>query len=338
MTPPLDAHADDVIAWLAGDGHLSAIDEDGRPLGEQASEAYRDHAREARRSFGDARDATGLPCNVAALEQVRQVWPAILGALAGLEMDRPPTMQRLLRRTWAATELAKLRALRAPDRALSREVSSLYKVTVGFRELMTALHLDGTVDADAPPCEEAQLFGWIEARRELIGARQVCAGSRAQIRQVWRALGTDGAPSALVEPWFAPALEAAIELDVLLASAAGVARALLLDGRTPRPGPQPVCARLFSADRVPRSCAALRAVPDGGALHPSLLFVAAEVPPRLRAFLEQALVEARSDDAFGAIDATLLAHASPIVRRLLDALGHTGAAPLTLEGLRRTCE
>jgi hypothetical protein len=103
-TPDKNASTNDVVAWLLGEGSLSCLDQDDRPIGEQGSPLYAQSARdEQHRRFGDARDASGLPCNVAALEEIRCAWPTILGALRSFERDRPSSHHRLYRRTLAST-------------------------------------------------------------------------------------------------------------------------------------------------------------------------------------------------------------------------------------------
>jgi hypothetical protein len=344
--PELGASTDDVVAWLLGEGYLSCLDEDGRPLGEQASPLYERAPRdEQHRSFGDSRDATGLPCNVAALEQMRCAWPAILGALRSFEPHRPRTHQRLLRRVLAATSYAKLLALRAPDRAVPREIAALYKVTIGFSELFSALLIDETLDADAPFGTEDELFAWLDVRPFLIGERQVCAGTRAQIRAVWRALREEGEPAPALDwsaLWTLPAIDATIELGALAASAAGAARAYVMRGAVGELGSlepradHPASMRLFSAESVPRMCETLRLAKEAGAAHPSLLFGADDVPASLRSFIEALPEAATSSAPFAATDALLETHARPVAARLMSSLAREGS-PLTVEAFRRAC-
>ncbi|MBZ0120561.1 MAG: hypothetical protein K8H88_26445, partial [Sandaracinaceae bacterium] len=186
MTPAHGASTDDVVAWLLGDGHLSCVDEDGRPIGEQGSPLYASLPQDERvRAFGDARDASGLSCNHTALLQIRAAWPAILATHAALENDRPSTHQRILRRTLSATSLAALASLRAPGVPIGRELAAFYKVSIGFSELCAGLLLEGAIDADDRPVPDERLFAWLDERKLLVGQRQVCAGTRAQIRRMW---------------------------------------------------------------------------------------------------------------------------------------------------------
>lgn len=321
---------DDTIAWLLGTGHLSALDEDGRPIGEQASPLY-DASRDRRLTFGDPRDATGLPCNVEALAQVRSVWPAILDALRAFEPDRPLTYGALFRKVMASTSLAKLTAMRGSP--VSRAVSSLYKVTIGFSDLFAALLLDTTIDADAQIGAEELLFEWLDERPFLIGQRQVCAGSRAQIRAVWRALRER---EGRYDGWDTAGLDEVTELSALAACAAGAARAYALEGRldeAPEYGtalPRHACLRLIDAPETPRLCETLRRTSNAGALHPTLLFESSAVPASLRTFIDALPDAARSDTPLASTDALLLECARPVAARI------TGGE-ITLDAFLRAC-
>jgi hypothetical protein len=232
--------------------------------------------------------------------------------------------------------------LRAPDRALSRELAALYKVTIGFSELLAALLLDETIDADGTIAEEDVLFAWLEARPFLIGQRQVCAGTRSQIMAVWRALRENGEPTPMVDwnaPWVVPAIDALIELAALAASAAGAARAYVMNGTLDEVPSMsdfdrhPTCLRLFMSESVPRLCETLRTCRGAGAAHPSLLFAAAEVPASLRSFLHALPDAAASVTPFARTDALLQSHALAVAARLMAALGRE-AQPLTCAAFR----
>lgn len=344
-TPGYGASTDDVVAWILGEGYLDTLDADSRPLGEQASAFYERAPRdEQHRRFGDSRDPTGLPCNVAALKQIARAWPVILAALRSFEPGEPITVHRAWRRTQASTSYARLSALRSPQRMVEREVSALYKITIGFSELLSTLLMDETLDADARAGDERALSSWLDAHPFLIGERQVCAGTRAQIAEVWRAIVGEGDPSPAVEwsaPWVVPALDAAIELAALAASAAGAARAYVMAGalaevRSLDDAAGPTSLRLFAAESVPRLCETLRLGAETSALHPSLLFPSSGVPSSLRAFLEALPEAASSATPFAATDALLLVEARPVAARLMSALERDGA-PLTLDAFRRAC-
>ncbi len=347
MTVPGEsASTDDVVAWLLGEGHLDCLDEDSRPLGEQASARYLlAEVDERHRRFGDSRDGTGLPCNVAALKQMARAWPVVLHALRSFEPEAPASAHHAWRRAQAATGYARLLALRAPHRALPREVAALYKVTLGFGELLSALLLEEALDADAPAGDEGALMAWLDARPFLVGERQVCAGSRAQIREVWGAIRGRAAPSPSLDwsaPWVLPALDATIELAALAAAAAGAASAYVMAGRLDEVPSlddaerQPTALRLLRAEAVPRLCETLRTSRNASALHTSLLFPSAAVPASLRAFLEALGASASSRTPFAAADALLEEHARPVAARLVCAL-ERGGGPLTLEAFRRAC-
>lgn len=326
--PDGTASTDEVVRWLLGPGHLSCLDEDGHPLGEQASPRYTRAHEEAHRRFGDARDATHLPCNVGALRAIRAAWPFMLAAVRGFDPASPPTMRRTLRRAEAGRNLALLMGLRAPDRAVPRHIAALYKATLGFGGVLTSALLEGRVDADDPPPSDAQLGAWLDEHPWLIGERQVCAGTRAQIRTLYRALSIEDGPAheTWSAPWIAPALDALEELHALAAAATGAARPHVLSGRSE---PGSTCEHLFVARDVPRVAEALRQVLDAGALHPTLLFASDAVPSSLCAFLEALPATATSDRPLTAIDALLERCARPVAERLLLALDRSPTA-LTL--------
>ncbi len=332
--PALDASTDEVVAWLLGERSLDCLDEDGRPLGEQGSTLYERAVRdEKHRRFGDARDASGLPYNTAALAQIVRAWPVVLAAIRSCASEREPSAHRAWYRTQAACTYAKLLALRAPDRAVSREAAALYKIALGFGEVLSTLLLEEAIDADHALADERALLAVLDERPFLIVARQVCAGRRAQIREVWRALASDGEGTAEIDwTWATPAMDAAIELSALAAAAAGAAKALLLAGSPSRA--DAACARLAIAESVPRLCEVLRLTRGASAAHASLLFPSDAVPPSLRAFLV-ALDDVRGEPLL-AIDALLETHARPAAARMMSALGRS-AGELGVNAFRTAC-
>jgi len=308
---------DDVVAWLIGLGHLEQRDVSGRPLGEAASAAYASTSHDEQvRSFGDARDATGMPCNLAALAQLRGHWDSIL-AWVGRVDPGPPTMGRIARRASVATRVAPLMALRQGE--VSVEHAALFKAFLGFNELaMTMLLEERVATDDSPPAIEP----WLDERPWLIGDAQVCAGTRAQIGRAWSALAAnvEGDPP---EAWILDAWRASRELDALCAAAAGAARVALHRGLDP----YPVGARLLQAERVPRCVEALRNAPNAGVVHPSLLFEHADVPMSLRRFIVAVAESCDADDA-------MLEAARDPVRRLMTAVGREPST-LTLDAFIR---
>ncbi len=331
--PSLDAGADEVLGWLLGAGHLDLLDVERRPLGERASPLYEHVERvEQVRTFGDARDATGLPCNVAALRQLTGTWSVLLDALAAIDADAPADHHRLLRRAERACALAPLAALRPHPPALARPAAALFKVCLGFREVFATALMEGRLEADASVEGEA-LLALVDARGFLIGDAQVCAGSRAQIRQAFTALagGASEAPAplaALVEPWLAEAADALFTLQVLTACAAGAARALLLAGAPP--DHTATCVAIYMSERPPRLVEVLRQIPGAGPLHPTLLYRPDAVDPCVRAFLDD-LERARS---FADVDAALVAAAAPIAARSFAALGRD-VGPMSARAFER---
>lgn len=333
-----EATTDDVVAWLLGPGHLCRLDEQGRAIGEQASPRYDalpDNEEEHRR-FGDARDDTGLPCNVAALRQMTCVWPRLLATLACFESHRPPTVHRLYRRVSAGTAFARLLALRAPTGALPVEVAALFKVTLGFGELLAAALIEGRVDADAPSASltAGWLNEWLDERPWLVGESQVCGGTRGQLARVWASLGGDGdegvGPADWHSGWFAAGLDALTELSVLAAAAAGAARSTVATGGDEEGS---AAGRLYLAVEVPRVVETLRQATGAGVAHPTLLYPANEVPETVRRFV------GRFGDGplpLAEVDEALEHDAGPAAGRLMRALGRE-PCPLSAEAFRRAC-
>lgn len=322
---------DAVVAWLLGGGARSWPDEQGRPLGEQASPRYATTPqREERRSFGDARDASGLSCNVAALAQLHATWPTLLAALSAFDADQPDTLARTLRRISAGVRLGPLVALRtrAP---VPVAVAALHKVTLGFSDLCAAMLLEERADADQPAPGNDVLDTWLHERPWLIGNTQVCAGSRAQITRVWQALRETGAAqpiTALSASWFLEALAALLELEALAAASAGHTRAALARGLpVGRVG-----HALFTAGEVPQWTEALRQAPGAGLAHPSLLFASDAVPHSLRTFVDRVSMPDGVD-----VDAALLAAAEGPAHRLARALGLGDASLLTAAAFLHAC-
>lgn len=311
----------ELATWLLGPDHLDALDEEGRPLGEVASRRYAEAPRrEAVRRFGDARDETGLPCNLAALGQLRRSWPTLLHALSAYEADRPATAARALRRAMAGTLLAPTRSLSG---AIDREAAALFKVSLGYSELLAAALMEGELDADAPLPGPHHLCALLASRPWLIGEAQVCAGSRKQIAEAWAALGADAREPSGVLGWHAlsPVVDAALELSALSAVAAGAARVHVAHGA--REDGRSACVALLSDDQAPRFVRALGQIADGGPLHPTLLFAADHVPASVRALIES-LPAPGALAAFARIDEAWRREAGPAEARLA-ALSAGGA-------------
>lgn len=336
-TPGSTASTDDVVTWLLGTGFYDLQDASGRPLGEQAAKSYAVTSQnEQFRCFGDERDAAKLPCNVAALGQLQGAWHTLNSALSCFDSARPPSYGRMFRRAEAAGALAPMLALRAPGQPVSEGCAALYKVTVGFSELLCAVLIDGRADADEEPEDDA-LTGFLSSGPWLVGDRQVCAGSVKQIQTVWRALCEDQPFRVELDgwdaPWFSAALDARQELAALAAAAAGAARVVAAAGRSEQCTREThVCWRLYAANTVPRQAEALRQHPDAGPMHPALLYGADDVPACLHRFVDSLTPEASLAD----IDAALELHARPCAERLMDALGRSGAA-LSLDAFRSAC-
>lgn len=329
-----EPETDAVVAWLLGSGLRSCLDVTGRPLGEQASPRYAAvPQREEHRTFGDARDQSGLPCNVAALAQLHGTWPTLLAALSGLHAEQPETAARTFARISAGLRLAPLQALRtqAPVPVVS---AALHKAMLGFGDLCAAMLLEERVDADQPTPGGDVLAGWLAERPWLIGQAQVCAGSRGQITRCWQALGDSGAEQPVGDldaPWFRSALAALLELETLAAAGAGVARVARLGGLSAGP----VCAALLESGEVPLLCEALRQAPSAGPMHPTLLFPSDQVPASLRGFIEGVGQEHAAAGVHVTDDVLLRAAADP-AERLMRALG-LSPTPLTTAAFLESC-
>ncbi len=324
--PTLDAGADEVVGWLLGPRHRSCLDTTGRPLGEQASPRYgvTCEVLEEVRLFRDARDETAKPCNVLALRQLSGCWASLGRALSSYQADAPNTVGRMYRRADAARRLAPLLAIRAEP--VSPRAAALYKVALGFSELLSALLIEETIDADDAPPNEETLDQWLDEGRWLIGERQVCAGSRSQIRSIWSALATDAEDDGVFPewnaPWFEAAASACLTLEALAAASAGAAR---FRGQQTRS----VATELYLADDAPRLVGAIQRFDDAHGLHATLLFESTSVPAALRSFVD-AVAEGRTLD-----DALVLAAQEPLAS-LLASLGRP-REPLSEEAFRRAC-
>ncbi len=330
-------NADDVVAWLLGPGHQSCLDEDGRPLGEQASPHYQTlPLDEAVRIYGDSRDRSGLPSNLGALRQLQGVWSQVLAMLQSVAPEAPDSMGRTFRRVSAGVRLAPLMALRIDadataipeaSTALAHSTASadgepnpvpvlaaaLYKTSLGFSDLCAAMLLEAHLDADDPTPPQEVLFEWLDERPWLTGDRHVCSGTRLQIGRAWDALRGETETPTPLPTWFAPALLANLELEALAAAAAGIARAARLHGVELVHGD--TARRLFDDAVVPQWSEALRQAPNVGAAHVSLLFGAELVPASLRGFLEAA------NQAPAVVDQHLFEHARDPAARLMRSLG-----------------
>lgn len=303
---------DQLVSWLLGTGHLEQLDVDARPLGEAASRAYvRAEQDEQVRAFGDSRDHTGLPCNIAALAQLRGHWETVTAWVGRAFRNQPDCMGRVARRAHLATRVAPLLALRGHP--VSVEHAALFKTFLGFNEVSLALLLEERVDYEQPalPLDE-----WVDERPWLIGDRQVCAGTRAQIKRAWEALQAD-VEGPEPEPWLVAAADACRELEALVAASAGAARVALHRGADP----SALGAHLIDATVVPRAVEALRSAPNAGVVHTTLLFEAGGIPTSLRAFIEAIANSRPTDEA-------LLECAQQPVNRLCAALGRE-SSPLS---------
>ncbi|MFK7986119.1 MAG: hypothetical protein AB8I08_08810 [Sandaracinaceae bacterium] len=339
---------DDAVAWLLGDGHISLLDTAGRPLGERASPLYPSCPREERTvSFGDLRDPTGLPANIAALRQVAGYLNHNLGAFSSLYGSHPSDHARLRARAEAMCLAAPLSALRINEDdarvAVDERHASAFKLCLGFREMQNEALLQGRDDAEAPVQIDV-VMERLATEPLLVGDAQVCAGSTKQIELVLRALleepTEERLPAAwrlLREPWFEVAVSSVTTLHDLAALAASTALALFEQGVDDDDGA--VSSTLATCARGPRVSQALRARTDGAPLRVTLLHRPDAVPEPVRAMVEA--IAARLNrvplPSLTQLDAILLEHARPVADALMQSLGRESAPPLRLQAFRAAC-
>lgn len=174
-------------------GQRDWLDTDGRPLAEVSSALYPADTVEVACPYSGAR--AGKPMSLTALEQVRAHRSAGLATLASLVGPAP----------CVADVLAALSAvLVAPlfgARPVPAATAALYKTSLGFHQVLVSLLLDSPGLAATPardlPGPDA-LLTVLESGRWLVGQRQVCGGSPADIALYWEVLcgrrGHEGAP------------------------------------------------------------------------------------------------------------------------------------------------
>lgn len=210
------------------------LDGDARPLGEVGSPLYPADTREVACPYPGAR--AGLPMNATALAQYRRARARVLATLGRVSTAAAPALFDACARI-AATALA---APAPCDPALA----ALYKVSMGLTQVVVAHALD-----DRPIPDGAALHAWLEEGRWLIGARQTCAGSPADIAEVWdtftgRRAAPAAAPIALVTG-SGPAERAGLTIALLLATQALYSRGEYADE------PLPLGARLRAEPTAP---------------------------------------------------------------------------------------
>lgn len=260
------------------------LDEDGRPVGEIGSRRYDPEATElVQCPYADARQ--GNPMNHTALRQLSTVWPEVLraaGALAG----PTPTAHGAWRACIAGTRAPALHHHRYGT-PVPRLLSALYKSSLGFSQVLTALLLSEPGLADVPLASLGTpdaFFALLDRERWLVGADQVCAGPRPMIEQMFEALATGGTASTALEglaplaPWIDQRTEWIGVQVAFIGAVQDLARTRQLPHRAWRKWVQPGLPCLRS----------VLARPGRSARHATRLFPSGGSPARVLAFLDQA--------------------------------------------------
>ena len=168
-----------MIERIAADELRDRLDEDGRPLGEQASPLST--ASEVVCPYSGAR--RGRPMNAEALAQMTPIWGQVVADIVGLQPDAT------VLGAWRGCMAAVLRPL-SYSGPVPRLHAASYKAALGFSQVLTFLALEEGVAA--LPLRElgtgAEMAAQIEAGGWLLGQEQVCAGSPAMIEQLATAL------------------------------------------------------------------------------------------------------------------------------------------------------
>ncbi|MEN0066459.1 MAG: hypothetical protein AAGA48_30260 [Myxococcota bacterium] len=254
------------------DDSSDLIDVDGRPVGELGSSAYASVPTEVGSCpYADAR--RGRPMNRSALRQLSQVWgdvPVTVSAMAACAL-RPGTVAGAWQTALAGTALPGEWARTQPGVPVPRRWSAIYKTSLGFSQVLTAMLLseDGVADCRLEALGTADaFFELLDRERWLVGEEQVCAGPAAWIGRLFEALASP-APAPL--PFDVGHLGRRRAVWVALQTAYyGAARQL--PGSLPPP-------------RLP-CLRAIQALPGRTAVHARRLFAEGDVPKELDAFLK----------------------------------------------------
>ncbi|MBX2803967.1 MAG: hypothetical protein KTR31_40195 [Myxococcales bacterium] len=167
------------------------IDEDGRPVGEIGSRHYDPAATELRTCpYHDAR--RGHPMNQTALRQLSAVWPEVVAA--GAWLARQTTPAGSVHAAWwaciAGTRAPAIHDTLHPGVPVPRALSALYKASLGFSQVLTAVLLadDGIAEAPLASLGDADAFlALLDRERWLVGEQQACAGPGPMIGQLFDA-------------------------------------------------------------------------------------------------------------------------------------------------------
>jgi hypothetical protein len=266
-----------LVDELVSFGGIDLLDVDGRPIGELASRRYDpDATRVIACPFAGSRH--GLPMNATALAQVHTVWPAIVTstrALAGPDA----TVGRAFSVAMLGVTAPLAHAAAHPGEPVPRLLSTLFKTSLGFSQLLATLLLadDGVADARlADLGDEAAFIAFLEDGRWLIGQGHVCAGPAPRIAELFSALcGRDG-PCEV-----APQLAAVGPVPLATQSVAVVGAQIA----------HQIGQRLRGVSEAAPRAPWLRAVwsvPSRRPMHAARLFATGAVPEAVRAVIDAA--------------------------------------------------
>lgn len=248
------------------DDAADLIDEDGRPVGEIGSVRYPDVATEVGACpYADARH--GRPMNRSALRQLSLAWSEVRSTVAAMaaRASRPGTVAGAWQTALAGTAIPAVWSRQHPGEPVPRRWSAIYKTSLGFSQVTTAMLLsdDGVADCAlgslGSPDEFLEL---LDRERWLVGEQQVCAGPSAWIAELFGALASP-APADLPLDVAAIGRRRAtwVALQVAFVGAARALPGASVAPRLPclrvaqaRPGREPGHARrLFARGDVPEA-------------------------------------------------------------------------------------
>ena len=258
------------------DDGADLLDVDGRPVGEVGSVHYTEVETELGGCpYDDARK--GRPMNRSALRQLSVVWPEVRATVAAMaaRASRPATVAGAWQTALAGTAIPSRWAREHPGVAVPRLWSAIYKTSLGFSQVLTALLLsaEGVADCVLSSLGTPEAFLDLLDREEwLVGEQQVCAGPPAWIGALLQALSTPD-----------PSMALPFDVGTLgRRRATWVALQVVFLGEARNFGPQ--------APRLPCLRAA-QALPGRQATHARRLFGDADVPDAVERFLEQLAAE-----------------------------------------------
>ncbi len=184
-------------------GARTLVDEDGRPVAEIASPLYRTVQTDlVRCPYPDAR--AGGEMNRSALRQMSASWPELLAAFSAMAGPDPTVAD-----AWAAAATGISLPLLATQ-PVPRVTAALFKACLGLSQVFGAMLLTADGVADLPLTALGDAAGFFTALDEgkwLIGAQQVCAGTRPMFEAVFDALVGRRAPEGVCPRDLASAID-----------------------------------------------------------------------------------------------------------------------------------